>query len=76
MINAALQVFSSAKEALSCKEMMEMMAAQGLWSSPGGKTPANTLYSAILRLIKRDGKKAAFKKSGRGRFALNPSAPS
>jgi hypothetical protein len=31
--------------------MIELMAARGLWTSPGGKTPHVTLYSAILREI-------------------------
>ena len=29
-------------------ELVDTMAAQGLWMSPGGKTPHATLYSAIL----------------------------
>lgn len=75
MVAAALQVMASAKGPMSCKELVETMADRGLWTSHGGKTPGNTLYSAILRLIRRDGKKAVFKKAGRGRFALNPSYP-
>ena len=38
--------------------------------SPGGKTPAATLYSAILREIQTKGKEARFKKSDRGLFTL------
>ena len=46
------------------------MAAKGYWKSPGGKTPAATLYSAILRECQKKGKDARFKKVDRGRFAL------
>ncbi len=42
----------------------------GYWSSPGGKTPHATLYSAILREIRKKGKDARFKKTERGRFEL------
>ncbi|MBZ0172999.1 MAG: hypothetical protein K8E66_11500 [Phycisphaerales bacterium] len=34
-----------------------------------GKTPAATLYSAIIREIARKGKDARFAKTERGRFA-------
>jgi mevalonate pyrophosphate decarboxylase len=46
------------------------MTAQGLWSSPAGKTPAATLYASLLRLIRAKGDQAKFKKVARGRFTL------
>ena len=49
----------------------EAMAAKKLWTSPGGKTPHATLYSAILREISTKGKDARFKKTERGKFAAN-----
>jgi hypothetical protein len=51
--------------------MIEAMAAKKYWTSPGGKTPWATLYSAILRSINKDGKESRFKKAERGKFALN-----
>jgi hypothetical protein len=45
------------------------MEAKGYWTSPGGKTPSQTLYSSILRDI-RKGKEARFVKADRGTFAL------
>ena len=48
---------------------IEAMAAMKLWTSPGGKTPHATLYSAILREIQTKGKDARFKKIERGKFA-------
>jgi hypothetical protein len=51
--------------------MIEVMAAKGIWSSPGGKTPHATLYSAIITEISKKGKEARFVKTDRGRFAAN-----
>jgi hypothetical protein len=70
-IDAAAQVLASTKGAMNCKEMIEALAAKGLWTSPGGKTPHATLYSAILREINEKGKDARFVKTERGRFAVN-----
>src|SRR5512140_1577540 len=70
-IDAAAKVLGEAKEPMNTKEMIETMAAKGLWSSPNGQTPAATLYSAILREIKAKGKEARFKKSDRGLFVIN-----
>jgi hypothetical protein len=67
-IDAAAQILSGSKEPLNTKQMIEAMATKGLWSSPGGKTPHATLYSAILREINTKGKEARFKKTERGHF--------
>ena len=67
-IDAAVQVLAASKEPLSTKQMIEAMAAKNLWTSPGGKTPHATLYSAILREINEKGKDARFTKTERGRF--------
>ena len=67
-IDAAAQILAASKEPLNSKQMIEAMAAKGLWSSPGGKTPHATLYSAILREIGTKGKEARFKKTDRGHF--------
>src|SRR5579872_2751740 len=69
-IDAAAKVLGEAKEPMNTKEMIEAMAAKGLWSSPNGQTPAATLYSAILRELGK-GKDSRFKKTERGKFALN-----
>ena len=50
--------------------MIKAMAEKGYWTSPGGKTPAATLYSAILRELQTKGKDARFKKTERGKFAV------
>ncbi|MEX0937337.1 MAG: winged helix-turn-helix domain-containing protein [Pirellulales bacterium] len=69
-IDAAAKVLAESKQPMSCKEMIEAMAEKGYWTSPGGKTPHATLYSAILRLIAKKGKEARFVKVERGKFAI------
>lgn len=68
-IDAAAQVLSASKEPLNAKQMIEQMAAKALWTSPGGKTPHATLYSAIIREISLKGKESRFVKKERGKFA-------
>ncbi len=69
-LDAAAKVLAETEQAMTTTEMIEAMAAKGYWKSPGGKTPAATLYSAILRECQKKGKDARFKKVDRGRFAL------
>jgi hypothetical protein len=54
---------------MSCKELIETMAAKGYWTSPGGQTPDATLYSAILRELATKGSEARFVKTERGKFS-------
>ncbi len=70
-INAAAKVLGETKKALNCKELVEAMAANGYWKSPGGQTPDRTIYSAIARDIQKKGKQSSFKKADRGKFAVN-----
>jgi len=69
-IEAAVAVLAKTGEPMNCKAMVEAMAKQGLWSSPGGATHDATLYASILRDINTKGKDARFKKVDRGQFAL------
>jgi hypothetical protein len=68
-LNAAAKVLAEKGEPMSCKEMIDAMAAKGYWTTPGGKTPHATLYSSIAREIRDKGKESRFKKSDRGKFA-------
>lgn len=68
-IDAAIQILAKKKIPMTAKALVEAMEAKGLWQSPGGKTPAGTLYSSILRDL-RKGKNARFAKVDRGQFAL------
>jgi len=68
-VDAAAKVLAETGQPMACKEMIEAMAQKGYWSSPGGKTPASTLYSAITKEISTKGKESRFQKTDRGRFA-------
>jgi hypothetical protein len=67
-LDAAAEVLADAKEPMNTKAMIDAMAAKGLWTSPGGKTPHATLYAAILREINDKGAEARFLKVDRGQF--------
>ena len=66
-VAAALRVLEEAGQPMNTQEMIAAMEAKGYWSSPGGKTPHATLYSAILRDISK-GDDSRFVKTERGRF--------
>lgn len=68
-IAAALKVLSESSEPMNAQEMIAAMTAAGYWTSPGGKTPHATLYSAILRELAK-GDESRFVKTERGRFSV------
>jgi hypothetical protein len=68
MFKAALQVLQDRKVPMTCPEMIDVMATEGLWVSLVGKTPASMLYAAISRSIKDLGRSSPFKKSELGKF--------
>ena len=69
-LDAAAKVLKDAGEPMRCKDMVEKMLAKGLWQT-GGKTPAATIYAAILREIQAKGGEARFRKTDRGLFTIN-----
>ena len=69
-IDAAAKVLSEAGEPMNCQAMIDAMAAKGSWTSPGGKTPAATLYAAIVREINVKGAESRFTKVDRGQFKI------
>ncbi len=70
-LDGAVKVLAEAKQAMTCREMIDAMATKGYWTSPAGQTPHATLYSAIVRQIGAKGKDARFQKTERGKFAVN-----
>ena len=68
-LDAAVAVLAEAGEPLGAKVMVERMLAKGLWQT-GGKTPAATIYAAIIREITVKGDASRFRKTDRGRFEL------
>ena len=68
-LDAAAKVLEETGKPMNCQEMIDAMAAKGYWTSPGGQTPAATLYSAILRELGNKGADARFVKTERGKVA-------
>jgi hypothetical protein len=68
-LDAAAKVLAERGEPMGAAEMIEEMAARRYWTSPGGKTPEATLYSALIREINIKGKDSRFRKTGPGKFA-------
>ena len=68
LLNAALEVLKSDSAALTTRDMVSEAKSRGLWSPGTGKTPEQTLYSAIMREIKTKGDASRFVKDARGHF--------
>ena len=70
-IDAAAEVLKKSREPMRARELITAMEAQGLWTSPGGKTPHATLYAAMLREERDKGTASRFRKVERGLFGFN-----
>ena len=70
LLNAAAAVLERSDAPMAVRGMIEEAKAQGLWTPRGGKTPEQTLYSAIIREIRDRGGESRFRKDGRGLFAF------
>ena len=68
-LDAAAKILEEAGEPLNCKAIVERAFEKGYWK-PAGKTPAATLYSAILREMTVKQNAARFIKAERGMFTL------
>jgi len=68
-LDAAAQVLADADEPLSVKEIVALALGRKLWQT-NGKTPAATIYAAIVREIATKGDAARFRKVARGKFEL------
>lgn len=69
-LDSAAQILKTTGEPMRCKDLVDKMLADGLWKT-NGKTPAATIYAAILREITTKGSDTRFKKTDRGLFAFN-----
>lgn len=67
-LEAAAEVLRKAGKPMRSQEIITAMAEQGLWTSPNGRTPASTLYAAVLRELRDKGASARFRKVDRGLF--------
>ncbi len=70
-LDAAARVLAESSTPMSTQQIVEAMAVKNYWKSPAGKTPAATLYSAILREISAKGNLTRFIKTEPGKFSLN-----
>jgi hypothetical protein len=68
-LDAAAKLLSDTRKSMQVGAMIEQMASKGLWESKAGKTPAATIYAAIIREIHDKGVESRFKKLSRGVFA-------
>jgi hypothetical protein len=73
ILTLAADVLKDAKAPMDCKAIVEKVLAKGLWQTKG-KTPAGTLYAAVIREIAAKGPKARFHKTDRGLFELGAAA--
>lgn len=69
LLNAAVTVLERSDEALTTKQLVERAKVCGLWVPGSGKTPEQTLYSAMVRELKEKGQNARFTKEG-GHFRI------
>lgn len=69
-LDAAAKVLTEAGEPLNTKTMVERAIEKGYWTT-NGKTPAATIYAAIIREIAVKGSASRFTKADRGMFKIN-----
>jgi HB1, ASXL, restriction endonuclease HTH domain len=69
-LDAAARVLAETGQPMRCTELIAAMTAKGYWTSPAGKTPASTLYAALLRELRTKKDQARFRKNERGKFGL------
>jgi hypothetical protein len=70
MLDAAAEILKGASYPMSAKELVAAMEEAGLWKSPAGKTPANSLSAALNRNSAKENPR--FQKTGKGMFSLAP----
>jgi hypothetical protein len=68
-LDAAAKVLTEAGEPLNTKTMVERAIERGYWTT-NGKTPAATIYAAIIREIAVKGDASRFAKADRGMFKI------
>ena len=68
-LDAAATVLAEAGKPMNTADMVKRMLETGLWKTDG-KTPAATIYAAIIREIAVKGDKSRFRKTDRGHFEL------
>ncbi|MCL2641829.1 MAG: winged helix-turn-helix domain-containing protein [Phycisphaerales bacterium] len=67
-LDAAYEVLKANGGPMTCKAIVDEMLAKELWTT-NGRTPAATMYTAMLREIDNKPGESRFTKTGRGLFA-------
>lgn len=67
-LDAAAIVLREVGAPLNAQDIVGLMLERGLWKTDG-KTPAATIYAAMIREIRSKGSASRFLKAERGRFA-------
>lgn len=68
-LDSAVRVLREAGAPMNAGDMVKTMLDKGYWST-GGKTPAATIYAAIITEIAKKGDQSRFRKTDRGMFDL------
>ena len=72
-LDAAYKIMQGYRIAIGTRRMVKEMAEQGLWKSPNGVTPWNTLSVEINREIRRKGAASRFVRGEMpGTYRVNP----
>lgn len=70
LLDSAATVLAKKGQPMRCGDIVETILSAGVWKT-SGKTPAATLYSAILREINTKGGESRFAKTDRGLFTAS-----
>jgi len=68
-LDAAARVLAEAGAAMNCADIVKVALEKGYWQTKG-RTPASTIYAAMLRECAAKGDKSRFRKVERGKFEL------
>ena len=68
-LDAAAQVLREVGEPMNAQDLVARILERGLWTTEG-KTPAATIYAAMIREVQAKGSASRFQKVDRGRFAI------
>jgi hypothetical protein len=68
-LDAAAKVLAEAGAPMNCGDIVKTALKKGYWRS-SGRTPASTIYAAILRECQKKGDDSRFAKADRGMFTL------
>jgi hypothetical protein len=72
-LDAAVRVLREAGTPMNCGDIVKTALEKGYWQT-NGRTPASTIYAAIITEIAKKGQQSRFRKVDRGLFELTVAA--